>query len=63
MTTTPTIPPQYEKLIAYLNERIEIKKKIMHDYAKGHDYAYASREQQAIEECKKLLNVIMGESA
>jgi hypothetical protein len=62
MTTTPTIPPQYEKLIKILEDRIEAKKIKMHDYAKQHDYAYASREQQAIEECKKLLDVIAGKS-
>lgn len=56
----PTLPISREKLIEYLNERIEIKKKQMHDYAKAHDYAYATREQQVIEECKKLIAVIQG---
>lgn len=48
-----------EKVTEYLNERIEIKKKQMVEYAKSHDYAYALREQEAMEECKKLL-VAMG---
>jgi hypothetical protein len=64
MTTTPTpVLPQYAKLGEYLDDRIEVKKVKMHDYAKAHDYAYASREQQAIEEDKKLLDVLMGKSA
>jgi hypothetical protein len=54
------LPISREKLIAYLTERIEIKKKQQHDYAKSHDYAYASREQQVIDECKKLIVVING---
>jgi hypothetical protein len=54
------LPISREKLIAYLTARIEIKKRQQHDYAKQHDYAYASREQQVIDECKKLIAVING---
>lgn len=57
------IPPQYEKLIKYLNERIEIKKKQASDYARSHDYAYATRDQEAVNECKKLLAFITGDVA
>jgi len=65
MTNTPKkaleqLPISRENLVAYLNERIAIKKKQMHDYAKSHDYAYALREQQVIDECKKLIALIGG---
>jgi hypothetical protein len=60
---TPTqVLPQYAKLGEYLDGRIEAKKTKMHDYVKAHDYSYASREQQAIEEDRKLLDIIMGKS-
>jgi len=54
------LPISREKLTAYLNARIEIMKKQMHDYVKSHDYAYALKAYMAMDECKKLVAVIQG---